>query len=135
MLPKPEIANPQWTDPQSLLYLAGRYLEHMRVRHFSPRSVYRRERELARFRRWCEALGISQARQITRGVVLNYQSHLYHYRKADGAALAVGTQKQWMLCLSAFFSYLTREEQRGRGLLLTLGFQATPGFPPLQKSD
>ena len=25
--------------------------------------------------------------------------------------------------------------KRGRGLLLTLGFQATPGFPPLQKSD
>jgi len=60
-------------------------------------------------KRVLEALGISQARQITRGVVLNYQSHLYHYRKADGAALAVGTQKQWMLCLSAFFSYLTRE--------------------------
>jgi len=96
-------------DPQGLLYLTGRYLEHMRVRHFSPRSVYRRERELARFRRWCEAVGISQARQVTRGVVLNFQSHIYHYRKADGTALAVGTQKQWMLCVSLFFSFLTRE--------------------------
>lgn len=100
---------PPAEDSQGLLYLTGRYLEHLRLRHFSPRSVYRRERELHRFRKYGEALGITQARQVTRGVILNYQSYLYHYRKEDGTPLAVGTQKQWLFCLSLFFSFLTKE--------------------------
>ena len=31
----------RFDDPQSLLFLAGRFLEHVRVRNYSPRTVYR----------------------------------------------------------------------------------------------
>lgn len=99
----------RWDDPQSLLFLTARYLEHSRVRHYSPRTVYRFERHLAYFRKFCEAVGVTQARQVTRAVILSYQSYLFHYRKADGAALSVGTQGQWLVCLVRFFSYLTKE--------------------------
>ena len=47
---------------------------------------------LAYFRKFCEAVGITQGRQVTRAVVLSYQSYLFHYRKPDGttgAALAM----------------------------------------------
>ena len=96
-------------DPQSLLFLAGRFLEHVRVRNYSPRTVYRLDRHLAYFRKYCEALGLTQARQVTRAVVLSYQSYLFHYRKPDGAPLSIGTQSQWLVGLVQFFSYLTKE--------------------------
>jgi len=96
-------------DPQSLLYLTGRYLEHLRVRHFSEQTLYGRGKMLRYFRSYCEQLGLTQARQVSRAVVLNYQGYLYHYRKADGTALTVGTQKAWLAAVSSFFSWLTRE--------------------------
>ena len=99
----------RFDDPQSLLFLAGRFLEHVRVRNYSPRTVYRLDRHLAYFRKYCEALGLTQARQVTRAVVLSYQSYLFHYKKSDGDPLSVGTQSQWLVGLVQFFSYLTKE--------------------------
>jgi integrase/recombinase XerD len=99
----------RWEDPQSLLFLSARFLEHLRIRHYSPRTVYRLDRHLSYFRKYCEALTLTQARQVTRAVILSYQSYLFHYKKPDGAPLSVGTQNQWLVSLVQFFSYLTRE--------------------------
>lgn len=96
-------------DPQGLLYLIGRYLEYLRVRNFSPQTVYGRGKVLRYFRLYGQQLGLTQARQITRAVILNYQAYLFHYRKADGTALSIGTQKAWLAVIVSFFSYLTRE--------------------------
>src|SRR5579884_1026756 len=79
----------RWEDPQSLLFLSAKFLEYARVRNYSPRTIYREERHLAYFRKYCEALGITQARQVTRAVILSYQSYLFHYRKPDGMPLTV----------------------------------------------
>jgi integrase/recombinase XerD len=96
-------------DPQGLLYLSGRYLEHLRVHNFSKHTVYQRMKLLLYFRRFCEELGITQARQVTRAVLMNYQSHLYHYRKPDEKPLAVGTQKNWLQAVTMFFHWLAKE--------------------------
>ena len=80
--------NPAPDDPQGMLHLCGVFLEYLRVRNDSPRTVYNRGRQLppsGAFR----ASGASQARQVTRAVVLAYQSYLFHYRKAGG------TTGQW----------------------------------------
>jgi len=96
-------------DPQSLLYLTGRYLEHLRVRNFSDQTLYGRAKYLRYFRVFCEQLGLTQARQVTRAIILNYQSYLFHYRKEDGLALTIGTQKHWLAVVVSFFSFLTKE--------------------------
>jgi len=116
--------NPSPDDPQGMLHLCGVFLEYLRVRNYSPRTVYNRGRQLAAFRRFCERLGLTQARQVTRAVVLAYQSYLFHYRKgggttgewadvADGGTagepLTVAAQKHMLIAVSAWFSYLTRE--------------------------
>ena len=106
---QPSTLNAQPEDPQGLLHLTGRYLEHLRVRNFSTDTLYGRDKMLRYFRQFCEQLGLTQARQITRAVVVNYQGYLYHYRKADGTALTIGTQKAWLAAVSSFFSWLTRE--------------------------
>ena len=74
-------------DPQGLLYLSGRYLEYLRVRNFSEETIYARAKSLKYFRVFCEQLGITQAKQVTRAVMVNYQSYLFHYRKENGKAL------------------------------------------------
>jgi integrase/recombinase XerD len=96
-------------DPQGLIYLTARYLERLRVKNYSELTLGSMLKSARNFWGFCEALGITQARQVTRSVILNYQSYLFHYRKNDGQALAIGTQKHRLTDVSAFFSYLTRE--------------------------
>ena len=96
-------------DPQSLIYLMERYLAYMRVRHYSPRTVEAHTKMLRRFRLFCEQLGITQARQVTRAVILNYQNYLFHHRKKDGNAMTIATQKHWLSAVKSMFSHLTRE--------------------------
>ena len=48
----------RWEDPQSLLFLSGRFLEHIRVRNYSPRTVYRLDRHLCRWRPESFAAGL-----------------------------------------------------------------------------
>lgn len=96
-------------DPQGLLYLCGRYLEYLRIKHFSEDTVYARAKALKYFRVFCENLGITQAREVTRAVMVNYQSYLFHYRKEDGKALTLGTQHHRISDVVGFFSYLAKE--------------------------
>ena len=97
------------TDPQSLLYLTGRYIEWLKVHNFSEYTLYGQAKLLKYFRQFCEQLGIVQARQVTRSVIVNYQNYLYHYRKRDEKPLTIGTQKHWLFVVESFFSYLTKE--------------------------
>jgi integrase/recombinase XerD len=106
---KGKTVRPPSDDPQGLLYLTARYIEALRVRHFTEQTLYGRGKMLRYFRVYCEQIGVTQARQVTRAVMINYQSYLYHYRKEDGKALTIGTQKAWLSCVTAFFSWLTRE--------------------------
>jgi len=96
-------------DPQSLLYLVSRYLEYLRIKNFSEATIYGQGKSLRYFRTFCEEIGITQARQVTRAVVVNYQSYLYHYRKQNDKPLSVGTQQHWLLSVVSLFGYLTRE--------------------------
>ena len=96
-------------DPQSLLHLIERFLNYERVRHYSAGTIEAHTKMLRKFRLFCQELGITQARQVTRAVILNYQTYLYHYRKRDGHHMTVATQKHWLGTVSKLFSYLTRE--------------------------
>lgn len=96
-------------DPQGLLYLMARYLEYLRVRHYSPQTVYLRSKTLRPFRLFCEQAGLTQARQVTRAVIFNYQTYLFHYRKRDRHPLAVETQNHWLSVVAGFFAWLTRQ--------------------------
>jgi hypothetical protein len=83
---------PSSDDPEGMLFLSGRFVERLRVRHFSNLSLVAYNLSLRLFRNYCAALDITRARDVTRATILNYQSYLFHYRKPDGFPLAVGTQ-------------------------------------------
>ena len=84
-------------DPQGLLYLTARYIEALRVRNFAEQTLYGRGKMLRYFRVFCEQIGVTQARQVTRAVMINYQSlplplpqgrrQGAHHRHAEGMAV------------------------------------------------
>jgi len=118
-IPQSAIQNPQpvhrslgeggSSDPQGLLYLADRYLEHLRVHNYSPRTLEAHGKAIKYFRAFCQEFGITQARQVTRAVILRYQSYLFHYHKTKGGSLAITTQQHMLGHVIRFFSWLTRE--------------------------
>ena len=102
-------------DPQSLLYLSGKYLEQMRVRNFSERTIKLRGHYLDYFRRWCQERGVSRASEVTKAVVEQYQTWLYHYRKAGirpsekDRPLSIRGQQIRLSALRVLFSWLAKK--------------------------
>lgn len=96
-------------DPLNLQHLAVHYQTHLLVRNYSEQTIYGVGKMLRYFRGYCERLGITQAGQVTRAVVIDYQSHLCQYRKSNRAALTVGTQQHWLIAVSSFFSWLVKQ--------------------------
>ena len=101
-------------DPQSLVHLTGRYLDALRVRHYSERTLRLRHYHLDYFRRWCEQRGLTRASEISKAVVQQYQTHLYHYRKIGirpsekDKPLSIQGQKMQLCGLRGLFGWLAR---------------------------
>ncbi len=102
-------------DPQSLLYLSGKYLEQLRVRNFSERTIKLRGHYLDYFRRWCQERGVSRASEVSKAVVEQYQTYLYHYRKTGirpsekDRPLSICGQQIRLSALRGLFSWLAKK--------------------------
>ena len=101
-------------DPQSLLHLAGKYLEQMRVRNFSQRTVWLRDKHLDYFRRWCQERGLTRASEVSKAVIQQYQTYLYHYRKSGirpsekDKPLSIQGQQSRLIAVRGLFAWLAR---------------------------
>ena len=79
---KPVVGDP--TDPEGFGVWLRRYLEALRVKNYSERTVENRDVYLRFFVEWCEARGIVRPRDVTKPIVERYQRHLFHLRKDNG---------------------------------------------------
>ncbi len=104
---RPPIGDP--LDPRGFEVLLGRYLEHLEVKHYSPRTITSAREALRRFGRWCEERGATRPGEITRSHLERYQRWLYHYRKSNDRPLAPRTQNQWLARVKTFFRWLAKE--------------------------
>ena len=68
-----------------------------------------RKRGLDRFIVWCDERGLQRPHDITRPILQRYQSHLYHYRKANGQPLSFNSQSINLLPVVSFFKWCVRE--------------------------
>jgi integrase/recombinase XerD len=75
------------------------YLESLRVRHYSPATVYYREGELRRFWLYLQSIGVSEFREVS-------QRMLENYRREAWQGLATGTVRLNLDTLRFFFDYL-----------------------------
>ena len=85
------------------------FLEWTLTIGLSAQTALIRSRGLDRFILWCDERGLQRPHDITRPILQRYQSHLYHYRKANGQPLSFNTQSTMLHPIVAFFKWCVRE--------------------------
>ncbi len=105
--PKPIVGDPN--DPEGLYVWMKRFLEALRVKNYSERTVENRESYLSFFIAWCEARSIARPQEVTKPILERYQRHLFHLRKADGKPLSFRAQFARLVPVRAYFKWLTRQ--------------------------
>jgi integrase/recombinase XerD len=96
-------------EPEGLGAWAARYLEALRVRNYSERTVETRAPALGAFVRWCEERSILRPADVTRPIVERYARHLYHHRKSNGQPLSFGSQSTRLAAVKGYFKWLARQ--------------------------
>lgn len=98
-------------DPEGLAAHIVDYLEWIRSRNFSERTVASRIQMLRAFAAWCADRGVTRSCEVTRPILERYQRWLFHYRKADGRPLTFHTQQIRLVSIRAFFKHLARQNR------------------------
>lgn len=96
-------------DPEGLYVWMKRFLEALRVKNYSERTVENRAVYLAFFLQWAEERGVTKPLEVTRPILERYQRHLYHYRKPNGRPLSFRSQYSRLVPVRAFFKWLARQ--------------------------
>jgi integrase/recombinase XerD len=96
-------------NPHGFGVWAMRYLDHLEVRHYSPRTLRNAETHLTAFAKWCATRGLTEPREVTKPVVDAYQRHLFHAKKDDGEPLSARSQWNYLGTIRRFFKWLTRQ--------------------------
>ncbi|MGH9429805.1 MAG: tyrosine-type recombinase/integrase, partial [Terriglobia bacterium] len=96
------------SDPRGMAALLRKYLDWLRVRNYSERTVENREIYLGYFISWCSERGITRANEVTKPIVDHYQRWLYHYRMESGKPLSFRSQHSHLVPIRAFFKWLTK---------------------------
>lgn len=99
------------TDPEGIAAHTVDYLEWIRARNFSERTVVARIQMLRAFASWCADRGVTRSSEVTRPILERYQRWLFHYRKADGRPLTFHTQQIRLVSIRAFFKHLARQNR------------------------
>jgi len=95
-------------DPQGMAVFNEKFLEWMRVKNYSERTVENRQLYLNYFIQWAEDRGLTRPSEITKPILERYQRFLYHYRKADGNPLSFRSQSSRLVPVRAWFKWLTK---------------------------
>jgi integrase/recombinase XerD len=96
-------------DSQGLHAWMQRYLEWLRVKNYSERTVENRHLYLGYFIAWCAERGIARPVEVTRPILERYQRMLFHYRKPSGKPLSFRSQHSRLVPVRAYFKWLTRQ--------------------------
>lgn len=95
-------------DPVGLVVLRDWFLDGLRVKGFSERTLRMRHSDLSGFILWANDRGITKAREVTKPVLERYQRWLFAYRQETGEPLTFASQYQRLTSLKRFFSALAK---------------------------
>ncbi len=85
------------------------FLNHLRVSHYSERSIDEYEREVRFLFVFLEERGITKLSDIHRDDLREYQTHLFHQKKKDDVPLSLSTQAKKLSAIGTFFAFLVKE--------------------------
>lgn len=97
------------SEPDTLPYWAARFLDWLRTRNFSDRTVGSRDYQLGCFIAWAEARDVRRPVEVTRPILERYLRHLHHRRREDGRPLSVSAQLSAMGAVRSFFRWLNKQ--------------------------
>lgn len=95
-------------DPHGMAALLEKYLEWLKVKNFSTRTVEIRRTCVGYFMEWAEQRGLVRPSEVTRPILERYQRYLFHYRKANGEPLSIRTQVSRLGSLKSWFKWLAK---------------------------
>jgi integrase/recombinase XerD len=95
-------------DPRGFPALVQEFCTDLSARGYSPATVTNRRQGLAQLAGWLLERGVSRPVEVTRPMLVRYQRHLFHYRKADGDPLSFRSQNQRLLTVRAFYRWAVR---------------------------
>jgi integrase/recombinase XerD len=105
--PKATVGDPN--DAEGLYAWMKRYLEALRVKNYSERTVENRESYLSFFIAWCEARSIVRPQEVTKPILERYQRHLFHMRRDNGKPLSFRAQHSRLVPVRGYFKWLARQ--------------------------
>jgi integrase/recombinase XerD len=105
--PKPIVGDP--SDPHGMAVSLESFLDWLRTKGYSDRTVGNRAEYITAFLLWCEERGITKPVEVTRPILERYQKWLYYYRKENGQPLSFRSQYSRLSPLRAFFRYLAKQ--------------------------
>ncbi len=97
------------SPPDSLASWIRRYLTYLETQHRSVADQRTRRSRLAQFHSWCAERDIVQPQAVTHAHLERFQRHLFLYRKANGAPMAVNGQRVALFTVEMFFRWLVRQ--------------------------
>ena len=86
------------------------YLNWLRERDFSPRTLQNAESGLGLFIEWAELRELMRPADIARREMEAYQRHLFHLRQPSDKPLSFRTQRVRISQVSAFFRWMVKRE-------------------------
>jgi integrase/recombinase XerD len=104
----PQVIPGDRADPAGFVVLVEEFLTDLAARGYSPATVVGRRQALAQLAGWLADRGITRPVEVTRPVLVRYQRHLFHYRKADGEPLSFRSQNTRLLPVRAFFKWAVK---------------------------
>lgn len=94
----------------SLDTLAGEYIKSLKVRNLAERTIRDRQWKLGRFFIFLQGLGIERMEQVNRGVIMDYQTELYHAVNQQGRPNSVGHQNGMLSAVKGFTRFLKQRD-------------------------
>ncbi len=91
--------------------LVARFVEHMQVLGWSPRTIDGYRSQVRFFLAWLgEQTDVEEVTAITPEVLHAYQTHLYGFSDANGRSLSIATQAARLSVVRSFFRYLVKSD-------------------------
>ena len=92
----------------TLACLIDEWFHCLEERCYSVCTIESRKWALRTFLEWAEERSLILPGEITKPILETYQRWLFHYRKADGNPMTVGSQRSRLGALQVFFAWLCR---------------------------